>query len=515
MRYLRRNVLLVYAIYALTLVSGLVVTPIIIGALGEDQYGLWAFITSLFVFLGLLEFGIGPTIIRFAAEQRGRGAQAETSALASTGLVLYGAIALATVVLGLALTVALPALIELPDSLVSPGRLAFLLVLAGLVVRFPLALFGNLLAGQQRYDLINLGSLLSTVVYTGVVGVALYLRGGGVVALALITLAATVVRLAFPAVWLWRELPGLRLSPSLVSRSHLRVLVGFSSHNFLINLASRVVFSTDVIVVGILLGAAAAAHYGVAAKLFTLAFGFGVAGVTMLFPALAELEGAEQLERQRRYLLAGVRIGLSVVLLAALPLALLPDGFLQAWLGEDYDRGFDAAVPVLALLMVSLAFAHPSHTLVQLLVARGRHARLALVRLATVAANLVLSVVLALAVGLWGVALATLLTEGFAATVVLPLLARRETGLEIRPLVLAWLRPAALAAAAALPTLVVLGRAIEVDTLLEFGAVGVCWALLFGLVTWLFGLEDDERRLIRGALRVRALPRVVEPTAES
>ena len=41
-------------------------------ALGTEQFGIWALIGSILGFIGLLDLGIGPSLIRFAAEQRGR-----------------------------------------------------------------------------------------------------------------------------------------------------------------------------------------------------------------------------------------------------------------------------------------------------------------------------------------------------------------------------------------------------------------------------------------------------------
>ena len=99
MRLLRRNVILIYGVYAATLVSGLVVTPIILGALGTEQFGIWALIGSILGFIGLLDFGIGPSVIRFAAEQRGRGARAETSELTSTAFAIYLGLAAVTMLL--------------------------------------------------------------------------------------------------------------------------------------------------------------------------------------------------------------------------------------------------------------------------------------------------------------------------------------------------------------------------------------------------------------------------------
>lgn len=493
MRLPRRNLASNYIVYAATLVSSLALLPIILDALGKVEYGAWSFIGSVAVFLGLLDLGVGPSIIRFSAEQRGRGAVEETSMLVSAGLVLYGAIALVTTGVGVGLAWLVPYLIDLPPDLVRPVRVATILVVAGFAVRFPLGLFGNLLLGRSRYDLVNLGNFVSVVVYSVLVATVLA-SDGGIVMLGAFSLVATIVKLAIPLFWLRREIPTLQLSWASVTRERMTTLLAFSSHNFVIHIASKVVFSTDIIVVGILLGPEPTALYAVPAKLFALSFGLGVAGTNMLFPALAELEGSAEIERQRRYLLSGMKIGMFPVLLVGLPLAILPDRFLEAWLGE----GFTASVAVLAILAATLAFAQPVQLLTQYMIARGRHARLAAVRLVTVAINLGLSIPLAKYVGIWGVALATLVTEGLSATFVVPLLVRDASGIAVGELARAWARPLTISLGVALPLLAA-PRLLPVDILAELAVVAVVWTLVYAAATWRLVLSESERQAIGNA----------------
>ena len=497
MRLLRRNVVLIYGVYAATLASGLVVTPIIVGALGTEQFGIWALIGSILAFIGLLDLGIGPSLIRFAAEQRGRNARDETSELTSTAFAIYLVLAVVAVLLAVLLAFLLPLVVDISDEYVRAAQIAVVVSVGTFVFRFPLGLFGFLLAGQQRYDVLNVANILGAVLYFGLAVLVLYVADGGLVALAVITAIVTAFRLLLPLYWLRRELPELRVRRSLVTRRQARELLSFSSRNMLIQVASKVVFTTDVIVVSIILGSVAAGVYGIPAKLFALAFGVGIASTTLLFPLLSELEGADERERQERYLHAGVRLGVAVVVAVGLPLVFLPDNFLAAWLPDDFD--VDTAAPILAILMVSLLFAQPGHLLAQFLVARGRHSRLAVARLATVVVNLLLSIALAFWVGLWGVAVATLATEAVSAVYVLPYLLRRESSVSLRALAGAWLRPVGLGALAAIPTLLLPGRVFEIDTLVEFTGLGLLWLALFGALVWRFALREPERRTIGDA----------------
>jgi O-antigen/teichoic acid export membrane protein len=497
MRLLRRNVILIYGVYAATLVSGLVVTPIIVGALGTEQFGIWALIGSILGFIGLLDLGIGPSLIRFAAEQRGRNARGETSELTSTAFAIYLVLAVVSVLLAVLLAYLLPLVVDISDEYVRAAQIAVVVSVGTFVLRFPLGLFSFLLAGQQRYDLLNVANILGAVLYFGLAVLVLYVADGGLVALAVITAIVTAFRLLLPLLWLRRELPDLHVGRSLVTRRQAKELLSFSSRNMLIQVASKVVFSTDVIVVSIILGSVAAGVYGIPAKLFALAFGVGIASTTLLFPLLSELEGADDRERQERYLLAGVRLGLAVVVAVGLPLVFLPDRFLDAWLPSDFD--VDTAAPILAILMVSLLFAQPGHLLAQYLVARGKHGRLAVARLATVVVNLLLSIAMALWVGIWGVAVATLVTEALSAVAVLPYLLRRESSASASALAAAWLRPVGLGLIAAIPTLIALGRLLEIDTLAAFVGVGLCWLALYAALVWRFAMRDTEKRTIGDA----------------
>ena len=104
-------------------------------------------------------------------------------------------------------------MIDIPIAYVDEAQIALFLVMLGFAIRFPLGLFTSLLAGQQRYDVLNLAGVLSIVLYVAIVAAVLLWRGGGVLTLAVATLIVTLVRVIWPLPWVRRELPTLRLRP--------------------------------------------------------------------------------------------------------------------------------------------------------------------------------------------------------------------------------------------------------------------------------------------------------------
>jgi O-antigen/teichoic acid export membrane protein len=328
-------------------------------------------------------------------------------------------------------------------------------------------------------------------------------NGGGLILLGALTLATTLLRLLLPLPWVRREVPGLRLRRAHVTRAGVRELTAFSWSMFLVHVASKVVFSADVIVVGIVLGPVAATLYAIPAKLFTLAFGLSSAATNLTFPAFAEYEGARDTERQRRLLLAALRGGSAAAALLALPLLLIPDQLVHAWVGD----GYGGSTSTMALL-AAVAFVHqPVYLLTQYLTAKGDPRGIARALIVAVAANVVLSVILAEAVGIWGVALATLLTDAAALLYVLPRLVAPASGVPTSTLLTAVIRPLVPASAVAALLLVVGARVTDQDTLLGLLPLGVLWGLLGGLAVARFGLEPAERRAL-----VRLVPGTSSPS---
>ena len=442
-------------------------------------------------------------MIRFTALHRGRSEQTELDSLASTGLAVYLVAGLISVVAGLVLAWFLPDMIDLSPQLEGPAQVAVVLAALDLGTQAPLGLVGSLLKGAQRFDVLNTGAIISIVTYAVLV-VLVLTEHPSIDVLATIALLATIVRLGFPVLFVRRELPGLRISPALVSFGGVRSLLGYSGFAFVGHAAGKVVYSADVIVIGTILGPEKVAFYAVATRLFGLASRMGQIGTDLLLPLQSELEGRAEHDRQRALVVSGIRSSMCVAVLLAFPLFVLPSWTLTAWLGS----GFQASVVPLALLGLAVLFTQPNAVLSQYLFAGGRPAQLALAQGSLSVLNLGLTVALLLTIGdIWVAAFATLVAEGIGAMVVLPLLARRR-GMSLPGLFASWAQPIAVGAVAAVPTLLVARYVTSTDSLLVLAAVGAAWAAVFGAIAWRLALTPSERSLVRslGQRRTRRPP---------
>jgi O-antigen/teichoic acid export membrane protein len=72
-RGLIRNILTSYAASVVGMITGLVVTPLLVRHLGSTNFGLWVLIGSLAGYIGLVEVGIGTATAKRVAECRATG----------------------------------------------------------------------------------------------------------------------------------------------------------------------------------------------------------------------------------------------------------------------------------------------------------------------------------------------------------------------------------------------------------------------------------------------------------
>ena len=266
------------AVYAAAIVSGLVVTPVIVHSLGTSTFGLWSFIGSVTIYLSVLDFGVGPSIVRFGAEARGRRATGDLNAIASTGLAVYAAIGLLTLPVGVALAWAVPWIAGAPASEAWDMRVATLLVVpawrrasrSGSSTACCSGSSATIVEPRQpRLDrrLLRAG------------------RGDPAVATAAsscsaaITLAPPSCAWCLPLFWLRRELPVPEAAARVrQSRAGARA-IAFSWHNFLIHITAKVAYSSDVIVVGSS-SVRRPPHSTASRRIFALVMGLGTGATT-------------------------------------------------------------------------------------------------------------------------------------------------------------------------------------------------------------------------------------------
>jgi O-antigen/teichoic acid export membrane protein len=220
----------------------------------------------------------------------------------------------------------------------------------------------------------------------------------------------------------YRVFPPLRIRPWLFKRERLREVTGFSVFILLIDLANKLNYSTDTIVIGAFMGTAAVAVWAVAQRLIEIVQRITDQLNGVLFPVVVDSSTVERVDKLQKILIQGTRLSLAMVVPLATVLGLTARPLVLLWVGPD----FEGSVNVIYILSIVVAFRVGNATSTVILKGSGLHKVLAMSNLSMAISNLVLSVLLVRWYGLIGVAIGTLIPMVvFSMFVVFPAACRR------------------------------------------------------------------------------------------
>jgi O-antigen/teichoic acid export membrane protein len=368
--------------------------PLMISRLGLDAFGVWAVTGAFASYAGLLDLGIGRSLIRFVAvfEAGGNGRRIEEC----VGLGLLATLLVGVVTLIAAFFLAPFASDQLGVLDSDEMRLVLLSSVAIWSLNGTVGVFNAVGLGLRRMVPPNV-SITIGVTVNFAFSVAALLASSSLVVYAVANAAAAMIALvpAYLAMrYVWRA-PYV----ALPSRPLVKEVLAFSIKDQIGWLADLVNFQTDKVIVALLVDIRAAAVYEIASRVVLAVRSVAVLSVSAMVPTAAARivdEGREVIgEMYRRYTLRAGAISFPLFTLTAVAAPFL----LIAWLGEAPGDA-ELLVPFL-----TLAYLVNMTTGVGTTIAIGAgHPGLASANSVMIAIlNVILTVALAPVFGLWGV----------------------------------------------------------------------------------------------------------------
>jgi O-antigen/teichoic acid export membrane protein len=415
------NVSTRYLAYVIDAVLGLIMLPFNLAHLGMAAYGLWALTTSFTVYFSLLDMGYGGALVRFVAQYRARRDARALNEVLSTLSVVYTAIAALAYLLVVVIAFNLDLISRLTPAEAATSRTLLLIIGIYVALRFIFGVYGGVIVGFQRYHLNNLTSIVTSLAVAGA-NVAVLLAGYGVIELVAVTTSVRIAALLVYRLNAYRVFPGLAVDWRLFRVERLREISGFSVFMLLLDGAYKVNYSSDVLVIGALIGAPAVALWAPAQRLCEVTLKLSNQISEAVFPIVVDCDAAQRAARLRTILVHGTRLSLATVVPIAGGLAMLAHPLLTAWIGDAFAQ--TATIVQLLALVVIIRVGSSTASIV--LKGAGLHRRLTALVGVMALGNILLSVALAGPLGLTGVAIGTLLpVAGISLLGLIPAACRR------------------------------------------------------------------------------------------
>lgn len=390
--------------------AGLATIPLLTRHLGASGFGIYATLTSLLAWLGLLQLGFGPTVINALSGKDLETRDAE--GLVATAFWLQLGITVVVVCVGTGVWHFLDwaALLNAPPSEAPLINVSVLIVIFGVALRLPLSLGRPLLMVKGYTNTAgswDTASALATLTALMVV-VALQLGLPAVLAVT-VGVPAAMAGGAFlhAVVGAPRLLPRWSRFAWCTAKSLLRS----ASHFTVITIAAAVIAATDNFIIAATLGPERVTPYAVTLRLFQFTLIFGGVVLEAYWPRYraafvnGELIWLRTTHKRLRRLIMFL-IGLTVLSMYAVGELLI------RWWAGPAAAPDSALIAALSLLAIAQAMVMADGRLLE---AAGETAFYAKAGAANAVVNLTSSLVLVQLVGAPGVAIGTAL--GYAAVI--------------------------------------------------------------------------------------------------
>ena len=397
-----RNVGSSWFALGLNILVGLFLSPYILHHLGDEAFGLWVLIFSITGYYGLFDLGIRSSIVRYVAKYAAIAKNDELNRLINTALFTYSGIGTVAILITITVSFYVGSIFRISGSSIYLARWLFLMVGSAVALGFPLGIFGGILEGLQRFYVVNLNSMSSTLVRALLIVIALR-HGRGLLTVALITVSLPLVTGLVNATVVLRILP-LRFGLKHLNRESLRRIASYSGTTFVIIVANRLRFKTDAMVIGTFVSSAAITYFTIGSRLVDYA-GDVVSGLAQVFvPMSSQSDATGDLAGLRKIFIAGNRACALIIFPMAAILIILGKSVIEAWVGARYVA---TSYPVLLVLVIPSTLMLAQSASSRVLYGMAKHKTLAVVVLLEGSANLFLSILLVRRFGILGDAAGT------------------------------------------------------------------------------------------------------------
>jgi O-antigen/teichoic acid export membrane protein len=408
-------------------ITGFFLTPFIIRHLGDEAFGLWILIFSITGYYGLFDLGIRSSIVRYVAKYSANDQYEELNRLVNTAMFSYGGIGALAMVVTVVAIYHINIFHGIHSEDITSARWLLLMVGTSVSLGFPLGVFGGILEGLQRFYLLYVVNIISTLMRTFLIVVVLH-RGGGLLSVAFITVTLPLLNQLVNGVAVFRHLR-LRLGPKYVSRSTLKLIASYSSTTFVIIIGGRLRFKTDALVIGTFVSATAITYFTVGSRLVDYASEVVGSLAQIFIPMSSQSQAKGDIDSLRKIFVVGNRACAFIIFPITATLTFLGKSVIEAWVGPKYvSTSYPVMLVLLYPMMLMLAQSASGRTLWGL----AKHQTWAWVVLAEGISNLILSVILVRHYGIMGDAIGTAVPLTCSMLLFLPQHLCRLLGIKLR-----------------------------------------------------------------------------------
>ena len=397
--------LLSYLNLFVSTIVGLLIVPILVKNLGTAQYGIYILLISSIGYLSLFNLGFTDAIIRYVSEYHALNAVESIKKIISTATYFFLFIGIIILIICGLIIEYLPYYFNLDSKYYSIFRIGFMTLAFNFVISLQGSLLSSIIAGYQKNHIVKIFNLIQIITYNGLIYL-LVKFGFGILGITYSAILSAFLFLFLCLFYIYRNNIVYTISTTFFDKNLLSYIFPYSFRVFIMSLTSQILYRSDAIVIGVILGSVSLTSFDLMYKICFIVATLSTVFSDVLFPTYARLNILNDKEQINKLLQINLFIGISIVSFFTMFLYIWGKSIFLIWVGNKVE------IPMnVFFLMLTINFLHAIGPCYTVLKAIGRVKLIMISSIVNSIFNIILSIYLAKKIGLSGVILATIFSH--------------------------------------------------------------------------------------------------------
>lgn len=471
----------------------LLYTPFMLKSLGQSEYGLFSLVNSVVAYFTIMDFGFGNAIIRFSAKFIANDDEKSESELLGMFFIIYSILAAIILLLGIVLAFNSNLIFSrsFTDEELRITKVLLLIATLNISLSFFFKIYNASIQAHQRFAFSKLTSLFKSILNPLLMVIILkfgYKSIGMIIGITILNLIFSLVEFVY-----FKLVLKIKITPTLKNKLLLKEIVIYSFFIFLNLIVDKINWSTDQLILGIIVGTVGVSIYSVASNInsYYLTFSTAISGVFL--PETTTMVAKEAPDEDFSNLF--IKVGRIQYLILALILSgyiIYGRYFLNLWVGEEYKDAFWVGL----FLIVPITIPLTQNIGITILQAKNLHKFRSLVYAGIAIVNVIISIPLTIYYGPIGSAIGTAISIIIGNIIIMNIYYYKKLHFDI---ISYWFNILKISLVLIIPILssFIIIKYIPIHSWMTLGINIICYSVIYIISMWLIGMSTYEKDLIR------------------
>lgn len=486
------GVILSYVSIITSTVVQLLYTPILIGKLGQSEYGIYSLVYSIIGYLTVLDLGFGNAIVVYTSKYRAKQKHEEEKKLHGMFKIIFSIISIFVVFLGIILYLNVENMFQntMTISELSKVKTMMLILVFNLFITFQFNIYSSIISAYEKFIIQKCLSILNTVLKP-LLMLPLLLLGYKSIALCVVVTIVNIIILLTNYIYC-RKILDIKIKYNGFDKNVFKKILSYSIYVFMGTIISKINWSVDQFILGITTGPKEVSIYSIAATLNQLYISLSVAISGVFLPKMTKMitKGVENKVLTEEFIRIG-RLQCYIIFLMVSGFVLFGQYFIELWVGKEFLTSYYVTL----ILIIPLSFELIQNLGLSIMQAMNKYKFRSISQGIMAIFNVIISIYLAKKYGAIGSAIGTGLSIILCNVIIINIYYQKEIKLDI---IKFWKTIIKQCIPFIIPIsiIIILENTIKLSSLISFLLFGSIYVIIYLFVSYFFSMNEYEKKLI-------------------